>query len=172
MKLSFISRTKTDVTERISQYKEGSWHCLCGNDAMSDGFYPCNEAGREVEPTAEEWQTNAYVCAMILLWNNHVDEAIIRSKEFIEDRDMISNFSMGIQPYLMLLIAKKQYQYTFELFERNEHNIKDKYKPIYYSLMYFMQSSHPDEFKRMGNELSQTVEEIIDQINQMRKDYV
>lgn len=63
MKLSFISRTKTDVTERISQYKEGSWHCLCGNDAMSDGFYPCNEAGREVEPTAEEWQTNAYVCA-------------------------------------------------------------------------------------------------------------
>jgi hypothetical protein len=57
------------------------------------------------------------------------------------------------------------------LFTENRFNIRDKYKPIYYALMYFMQDSIPDEYKRMGTELKQTVEEVIDQIYQMAIDY-
>jgi DNA-directed RNA polymerase subunit RPC12/RpoP len=63
MYLPSIGKTKTAKSERITQYEGDLWRCLCGNIAESDGFYPCNETGREVEPTAEEWQTNAYVCA-------------------------------------------------------------------------------------------------------------
>jgi tetratricopeptide (TPR) repeat protein len=115
--------------------------------------------------------TNSYVCSMILLWNNQFDEAINRSKDFIENEEMINNFSKGIQPYLMMLIAKKLYNYTYSLFLENRYNIRDKYKPIYYALLYFMRDSKADEFRRMGSELQQTVEEIIDQITQMQKDY-
>jgi len=116
--------------------------------------------------------TNAYVWAMILLWNNKFDQAIDKSRDFIEDEKVITNFSRGIQPYLMMLIAKKQYKYLYELFYKNKFNIRDKYKPIYYALMYFMQDSKPDEFIRMGSELKQTVDEIIEQIQQMQLDYV
>ena len=115
--------------------------------------------------------TNTYVCAMVLLWNDQMDEAIIRAKDFIEDKEMIANFSMGIEPFLMLLIAKKQYRYVDSLFTENKYNIRDVYKPIYYALMCFMQDIYPDECKRMGDELRQTVDEIIDQIRQMEVDY-
>ena len=42
---------------------EASWLCVCGNEPQMDGFYPCNERGEHVEPTAELWTTNCYVCA-------------------------------------------------------------------------------------------------------------
>jgi TPR repeat protein len=115
--------------------------------------------------------TNTYICSMILLWNDQFDEGIIRAKDFMENKEMITNFSMGIEPYLMLLIAKKQYTYTHALFTENNYNIRDVYKPIYYALMYFMKDSYPDEYKRMGNELIQTVDEVIAHIKQMAVDY-
>ena len=40
---------------------EDAWTCICGNQPTSDGFYPCNEAGDEVEPV-KGWK-NLYVCA-------------------------------------------------------------------------------------------------------------
>jgi hypothetical protein len=46
-------------------YENGNpdaWVCLCGNTPSSDGFYPCNHEGQEVEPTPAEWTTNWYVC--------------------------------------------------------------------------------------------------------------
>jgi TPR repeat protein len=115
--------------------------------------------------------TNTYVCAMVLLWNDQFDEGIIRAKDFMENHEMITNFSMGIEPYLMLLIAKKQYEYVYNLFNENKYNVKDVYKPIYYALMYLMQDRYPDEFKRMGEELKLTVDEILGQIKQMAIDY-
>jgi hypothetical protein len=30
---------------------------------VSDGFFPCDSEGEEVEPTLEEWTSNWYVCA-------------------------------------------------------------------------------------------------------------
>ena len=38
-----------------------AWHCICGNTPDSRGFYPCDEAGNEVEPAPPEWN-NLYVC--------------------------------------------------------------------------------------------------------------
>ena len=48
--------------EKIS-IVDGDWECLCGNTPISDGFYPCNNDGGEVEPTPEEWNGVTYVCA-------------------------------------------------------------------------------------------------------------
>lgn len=35
--------------------------CLCGNDELTDGFYPCDEQGNEVQPD-DRWNEKLYVC--------------------------------------------------------------------------------------------------------------
>jgi hypothetical protein len=37
-----------------------AWICLCGNQPRSDGFYPCDKEGNEMEP-ADGWDS-LYVC--------------------------------------------------------------------------------------------------------------
>jgi hypothetical protein len=40
-----------------------AWTCVCGNMPHIDGFYPCDRAGRLVEPTPEDWTSGLYVCS-------------------------------------------------------------------------------------------------------------
>jgi hypothetical protein len=40
---------------------DDAWICICGNTPVSEGFYPCDKEGREVEPDAG-WD-DLYVCA-------------------------------------------------------------------------------------------------------------
>ena len=40
-----------------------AWVCVCGNKPSSDGFYPCDATGNEMEPSAGSGWTNLYVCA-------------------------------------------------------------------------------------------------------------
>jgi benzoyl-CoA reductase/2-hydroxyglutaryl-CoA dehydratase subunit BcrC/BadD/HgdB len=47
----------------------------------------------------------------------------------------------------------------------------DRFKPIYFALMYFMQDEFPNEYRRMGEELHETVEEVIEKINRLSADY-
>jgi len=47
----FIKRERDDVD---------AWICICGNAPASDGFYPCDDKGNEIEPTAA-WN-GIYVC--------------------------------------------------------------------------------------------------------------
>ena len=36
--------------------------CGCGNTTDTDGFFPCDENGHEIEPTAESNWNGLYVC--------------------------------------------------------------------------------------------------------------
>jgi len=39
-----------------------AWTCICGNRPDSDGFYPCDREGNEMEPSiGSDWE-NLYVC--------------------------------------------------------------------------------------------------------------
>ncbi|MCH8956129.1 hypothetical protein IIA28_12560 [candidate division KSB1 bacterium] len=49
--------------------------------------------------------------------------------------------------------------------------VTDRFKPVYYALMYFMQKEYPNEYRKMGGELKQTVEEVLQKIQQLAKDY-
>lgn len=40
-----------------------AWHCLCGNIPSSDGFYPCDKRGHEIEPVIGSGWNGLYVCA-------------------------------------------------------------------------------------------------------------
>ncbi|NQU67551.1 MAG: sel1 repeat family protein, partial [Candidatus Marinimicrobia bacterium] len=112
-----------------------------------------------------------HTAAMIHLWNDEIEKSLQLFKAFLEDKDAFKKFSKDINDYLILLIAKKQYHATYRLFNENPHHLKDRYKPTYYALMSFMKDTHPLEYRRMGSDLKETVDEIIAKINQWAIDY-
>ena len=42
---------------------------------------------------------------------------------------------------------------------------------LYYALMYFLKDDYPNEYKKMGAKLKETVEEIINKVRHWEKDY-
>ena len=114
---------------------------------------------------------NAHTYSCILLWDNEIEKTIEISNEFLNKEESYSDFSKDMELFLLLLLAKKQYHYVLNLFKENKFDIQDRYKPIYYALMSLMQNEFPDEIKRMGSELEETVQEILVQIEKLSKDY-
>jgi len=114
---------------------------------------------------------NAHTYATILLWNDEIEKALKVSEYFLKSEEAYDKFSTDIRDFLMLLIAKKQYHTTLKIFSENPFSLKDRYKPVYYALMYFLQDEYPNEYRKMGSELKETVEEIIKKIGQLEKDY-
>lgn len=119
-----------------------------------------------------------YFYLWAFLWNNQIDDAIkmfnllLESEKFVQSIEKNQKeFSAAIDVPLMLFFAKKQFHYLYKLFNENKFNIKDRLKPLYYALMYFMQDTYPDEYKKVGPELKETVEEIIEGINQIAIDF-
>lgn len=108
---------------------------------------------------------------MILLWDNNTEKAYAIAQDFITDVESFEKFPEDVNLFLMLLIAKKQYHLTLKIFNENPHKLKDRFKPIYYALMYFMQDEYPNEYRKMGGELKQTVQEIIEKVHQLGKEY-
>lgn len=51
--------------EKISRedQDEDAWVCICGNNPDSDGFYPCNANGEEMEPDIGSDWDGLYVCS-------------------------------------------------------------------------------------------------------------
>ncbi len=103
---------------------------------------------------------------LILLWNDDFEKSFSIVESLFNDPAIFED-EYPVKQYLLLLIAKRQYNFAFRLFQESPHNLRERYRPIYYSLMYFMQDSHPDEFKKMGSELTQTVMEIVQEIKTM-----
>ncbi|MDW7679206.1 MAG: tetratricopeptide repeat protein, partial [bacterium] len=114
---------------------------------------------------------NSHTYSMILLWDNQIEKAYEVAQEFLTNPESYEKFLEDVTLFLLLLIAKKQYQLALKLFNENPHHLKDRFKPIYYALMYFIQDEYPNEFRKMGGELKQTVDEIIEKIDQLAKDY-
>ncbi|MBC8182051.1 ATP-binding protein [candidate division KSB1 bacterium] len=108
--------------------------------------------------------------SIILLLNNQIDIACQVAQEYLIKSESYAKFSENISLFFQVLIAKKQYHLTLKIFNENPNKLKDRFKPVYYALMSFMQKEYPNEYKKMGTELSQTVEEIIKRINKLEKD--
>ena len=109
-----------------------------------------------------------------LLWNDKHEQSKEIANHFLYEKKSYEKFQDDIQDYLFLLLAKEQYQFVYDYFvsEKAEAlNIKDQLKPIWYALMYYMQDKYPNEYLRMGEELEETVKEIIKKVEQMRIDY-
>ncbi len=100
------------------------------------------------------------VFANALLEDCKINESIEMAKSLFKDKEYIEEFKLA-NTFFMLLMAKKQYRAALKIFNDSKLDLKERFKPTYYALMYFLKSEHPNEYKRMGDELRETVDEII-----------
>jgi TPR repeat protein len=109
-----------------------------------------------------------------LLWNNQSIESIEIAQQFIFDEKYLTDYLEYFADYLHLLIAKKQYQFLLDYMNSTSNGlkIKDQLKPIWYVLMFYLKDEFPNEYLRMGDELQETVKEIIERVEQMIIEYV
>jgi hypothetical protein len=52
--------TKEHITHEAGN--DEAWVCLCGNTPDSDGFFPCDKEGNEMEPVIGSAWAGLYVC--------------------------------------------------------------------------------------------------------------
>jgi hypothetical protein len=125
-----------------------------------------NHASKVMEHGAET--KSELLNALMLLRNDDIEKSAAVAKPLFEDQEIFENENL-VENYLFLLIAKNQYNLVYRLFMESTFDLRERYKPIYYALMYFMKDMHPDEFRKMGSELEQTVLEIVEEINTMAR---
>ncbi|MBU2447355.1 MAG: SEL1-like repeat protein [Bacteroidetes bacterium] len=124
---------------------------------------------RVLEKTKENYVAHTY--AIILLWNDKIEEAIKVYNEFFNNYEAQEVVNESVYFILLMFLAKKQYNFVLRLFTENKFDIKDKYKPIYYAVIKLLGEEFADEFRKIPPELKETVDEIIKQVEQMSKDY-
>lgn len=109
-----------------------------------------------------------------LLWNDRIEESLERAHSFLHLANNTDKYNKAINEYFMLLMAKKQYNSLLKLFNESEFKLKDKLKPTYYALMYFMRNQKEQfeiEYRKIGEELEETVNDIIEAVKKMEERY-
>lgn len=110
-----------------------------------------------------------FFLSLILLWNEYYEESYMK---FIESLKKIENSDeVDVKEYLILLIAKGQFYKVKELLEMKDYNLREKYKPIWYALMKLMKEEFSNELKRMGSELDEIVNEILEKVEEYKIKY-
>lgn len=74
----------------------------------------------------------------------------------------------------LLLLAKSQYTFLYQYFTSEEGktvHARERFAPMWYALMHYLREEHPLEFLRMPPELGETVQEIIEKVEEYRKAY-
>jgi len=64
-------------------------------------------------------------------------------------------------PFPVKKWRKKRNYAALKLFNENIFELKERLKSVYFAMMLFLKDDCPDGYKKMGEELKQTVEEII-----------
>jgi len=113
---------------------------------------------------------NIHSFATILLWAEEFSKSYEKFLEWLEYDDALDN-KADVTLYLNLLMAKGQLYRAKALFEMPEYELKNRYKPIWYALMSLMQDEFPHEIKKMGDELKESVDEILMEVEDLREKY-
>jgi len=120
--------------------------------------------------TKKQKFTNTHILATILLWHEDFEESYSKFMDWIEYDNALEVESFIIV-YLILLISKGQLYKAKEFLQMPKYQLKDRYKPIWYALMTLMENDFPNEIKKMGSELKQSVSEILELIKLFEKRY-
>ena len=110
----------------------------------------------------------AHTVACIYLWNNQVEEALQLAEKFMYAPEAYLNIEHDILFYLMLLLAKEQYQQIASYFESPALDLQQRFAPLLYALLYFL---HDPSYRKRPPELVEPVDDIIRRVKQMTKDY-
>lgn len=109
----------------------------------------------------------------ILLWSQQYHEAFSLLEKLLSKINLDESKEI-FSDTLIFLTAAGQTNYALKLFEEDGYanlSLRDRFKPIYYALLHSAGISRADEFKRMGPELLETVEEILDYSQLLKKKY-
>ncbi|MCY7357765.1 MAG: hypothetical protein LH609_09895, partial [Rudanella sp.] len=117
------------------------------------------------------------ILQIVHIWNDDlsalsnsldVDEQIVSENKAVSD--FFSTFKL-LELLLKLLLAKKQYHTAYNYFQQEEWQLKNRFKPLYYATLHFLQDEHPTDYLRMGPELRETVDDVLAEVAQMAIDY-
>jgi TPR repeat protein len=106
--------------------------------------------------------------ACVYLWHNQIKQAIQMAKRFMYDEGFYETDEDAVILYLRLLIAKHQYQYAAAYFNAPDLHLKDRLKPLYYALLYFINDK---DYAKRPPEIVEPINDIIKKIKQMAVDY-
>lgn len=116
----------------------------------------------------EDIENKQFSLVLMQLKCGYYDESY---KEFLEwlgvHREEVDQFY--IIDYMILLLAKGQYYQAKKFFEMEGYRFKDLYKPIWYALMHLM--GEDEEYKKMGSELIESVNEVLVRIREYEEKY-
>jgi len=106
-----------------------------------------------------------------IYWNNSEQqnaldlcERVLQNKDFLEKEQ-----DLGME-VLIFLLVNEQYNFTLSEFKK-EGNLLMKYMlPIYYVVAWYLKDELPGEYEKAGNEVKQTVDEIIETIEKIKSE--
>lgn len=118
--------------------------------------------------------------ARLLLWNDEIEKSIAiidelsdnlyKSIDGRKDEEYKEDILSELASYFILLISKGQFNAANRFFQDNDIDYRQLLKPVYYALMNYMQKDYPLEHLKAGEELQETIKEIIGQIEQLKND--
>ncbi|MGR3176892.1 MAG: AAA family ATPase [Candidatus Anammoxibacter sp.] len=141
---------------------------------LIERLFAKNETGVAVLSITEKYYTKTnyvslFALSIILVHAEKYKESTEYFNLFLDLTEEVDNLQKHITNFFMLLISRKQYQLAFKLFQEEKYHLKEKIKPVYFALMNLMQNEYPKEYKRMGAEISGTVNEILERIKALEK---
>ncbi len=127
--------------------------------------------------TNEQNFYSTYALSTVLLWREEFSKSYEKFLEWLEYDDALETDDDALEMeddvimYLNLLLSKGQFYKAKEFFEMEKYQLKERYKPIWYALMELLEKEFPDEIKKMGSELSESVDEILLEIERLKIKY-
>jgi hypothetical protein len=103
-----------------------------------------------------------HTAACIYAWHDKMPESKTSALAFLKNEQFVEEASEEVAAYFIAMLGKGEAKWLLECFTSPEGEavqLKDRFKPVYYAVL--KELDHPD-FLRMGDELSQTVEEILE----------
>ncbi|NKB75658.1 MAG: tetratricopeptide repeat protein [Gammaproteobacteria bacterium] len=120
----------------------------------------------EAEDALDE---SLHTIASVFLWNDDFDRSLKHIRQWLS-LNLVDQHLDGAIDYFLLLLAKDQTHSCSQLFQEHPE-LKDKLRPVYFSLMYLMRDTFPKEYLKAGAELDQTIDEILRKIDEMKIRY-
>ncbi|WP_294962822.1 winged helix-turn-helix domain-containing protein [Sulfurimonas sp.] len=113
---------------------------------------------------------NIYAESFLYLLNENFQKSYDKIEKILQIIKLQKS-EMNLYYYLTLLISKGQYYQAKKFLEIPEYQLKERYKPIWYALMTLMQDDFPNEIKKMGSELKESVDEVLKEIEVYKDKY-
>ena len=114
--------------------------------------------------------------AKIALWNDEIIEAKEAMQELLQnwifetEVELLNKILMNEKTEILLFFLVKDQTNLVDQWLQ-EFDLREQFKPLYYTLMHLMKDKYPDAYLRMGPEMQETVEEMLAEIEALRIKY-